>query len=199
MSIIVPETSTTLLREISSDAENARWPEFVSRDRPMMFAYLNAHFPYVDADDIVQETLIALSKVLPHYRYLPDETGRFRNYLTGILRHRALKRCEREARDKALQSEYRDFMVPGRTPDADAEHAAWQASLWAVAMYQLLIDGGVSDKAKQIFQRLAVDGQSPAAVAAAYGTSRNNVDKVKSRMIAKLRGIVRALEAAVDD
>ena len=200
MSIIVPETSTTLLREISSDVENARWPEFVSRYRPMMFAYLNARFPYVDADDIVQETLIALSKVLPHYRYLPDETGRFRNFLNGILRHRALKRCEREARDKALQSEYRDFMLPGRTPDADTEeHAAWRDSLLEIAMYQLLNDGGISDKSKQIFQRLAVDGQSPAAVAAAYGTSRNNVDKVKSRMIAKLRGIVRALETAVDD
>ena len=199
MSVIVPETSTTLLREISSDAENARWPEFVSRYRPMMLAYLNARFPNVDADDIVQETLIALSKVLPHYRYRPDETGRFRNYLTGILRHRALKRCEREARDKALQSEYRDFIVPGRTPDADAERAAWHDSLLEIAMYQFLNDGGISDKSKQIFQRLAVDGQSPAAVAAAYGTSRNNVDKVKSRMIAKLRGIVRALEAAVDD
>ena len=68
MSTIVPETSTTLLREISSDVENARWPEFVSRYRPMMVAYLNARFPYVDADDIVQETLIALSKALPPSR-----------------------------------------------------------------------------------------------------------------------------------
>ena len=60
------------------------------------------------------------------------------------------------------------------------------------------IDGKISDKSKQIFQRLMVDGQSPDDVAAAYGTSRNNVDKVKSRMLARLREIVRTLEAAGD-
>jgi len=39
---MIPETSTTLLRDISGNAENARWPEFVSRYRPMMLAFLKA-------------------------------------------------------------------------------------------------------------------------------------------------------------
>ena len=195
---MVPETSTTLLREISADAENARWAEFVARYRPMMFAYLNAHFPKIDADDVVQETLIALSKALPHYRYAPEETGRFRNYLTGILRHKALKRCECESRDKALQAEFGSVMASGSSPDADAERATLRKCILEIAMHQLLNDGGISSKSKQIFQRLAVDGQPPEMVATAYGTSRNNVDKVKSRMLARLREIVRALEAAYD-
>ena len=67
-----------------------------------------------------------------------------------------------------------------------------------IAMRQLLADGKISDKSKQIFQRLMVDGQSPDEVAVAYGTSRNNVDKVKSRMIAKLREIIRTLESVAD-
>ena len=49
-----------------------------------------------------------------------------------------------------------------------------------------------------MFQRLTVDGVSPDEVAVAYGTSRNNVDKTKSRMIARLREIVRTLEEAGD-
>ena len=195
---MIPETSTTLLRDISEDAENARWPEFVSRYRPMMLAFLKARFPMVDADDMVQETLIALSKALPHYRYAPDETGRFRSYLTGILCKRALKQCERDAKDMARQAEYRNFMAPGRTADTDADQATWRVALLEIATRQLLDDGKISDKSKQIFQRLTVDGQSPESVAAAYGTSRNNVDKVKSRMIAKLREIIRSLEAAGD-
>ena len=52
-----------------------------------MVSYLTAHFPVVNADEIVQETLIALAKAMPRYSYDPDETGRFRNYLTGILRN----------------------------------------------------------------------------------------------------------------
>ena len=195
---MVPETSTTLLRDISSDADNARWPEFVSRYRPMMLAFLKARFPTVDADDIVQETLIALSKVLPGYRYAPDETGHFRNYLTGILRHKALKRYELEERTRRFKSELRVVAVADGMAETDADRDAWRRSMLEIAMRQLLADGKISDKSKQIFQRLMVDGQSPDEVAVAYGTSRNNVDKVKSRMFARLRKIVCTLEVAGD-
>ena len=195
---MVPETSTTLLRDISSDADNARWPEFVSRYRPMMLAFLKARFPTVDADDIVQETLIALSKVLPGYRYAPDETGHFRNYLTGILRHKALKRYELEERTRRFKSELRVVAVADGMAETDADRDAWRRSMLEIAMRQLLADGKISDKSKQIFQRLMVDGQSPDEVAVAYGTSRNNVDKVKSRMLARLREIVCTLEVAGD-
>ncbi|MBQ6009411.1 MAG: sigma-70 family RNA polymerase sigma factor [Kiritimatiellae bacterium] len=164
----------------------------------MMQAYVKTHFPFVDADDMVQETLVALAKALPNYRYAPDETGRFRNYLTGILRNRALKRCERDARDRMLQAELRKLVVSGHLAAADADCTAWRTALLEIATRQLLDDGKISDKSKQIFQRLTVDGQSPEDVAAAYGTDRNNVDKVKSRMIAKLREIIRTLESVAD-
>ena len=193
---MIPETSTTLLRDISSDADNARWPEFVSRYRPMMFAFLKSRFPTVDADDIVQETLVALSKVLPCYRYAPGETGHFRNYLTGILKHKALKRYEHDARDRRFKMELSIVAAPEVMAEADMDRDAWRKSMLEIAMRQLLADGKISDKSKQIFQRLTVDGQVPDDVAAAYGTSRNNVDKVKSRMLARLREIVRALENA---
>ena len=65
-------------------------------------------------------------------------------------------------------------------------------------MRQILDDDNIPEKSKQIFQRLTVDGVSPDEVAVAYGTSRNNVDKTKSRMIARLREIVRTLEEAGD-
>ena len=65
-------------------------------------------------------------------------------------------------------------------------------------MRQLLDDEKIPGKSKQIFQRVAVDGAQPDEVAAAYGTSRNNIDKTKSRMMARLREIVRRLEEAGD-
>jgi len=194
---MIPETSTTLLKDIS-DSSNARWPEFVSRYRQMMVSYLKTHFPAVDADDIVQETLIALAKALPRYRYDPDETGRFRNYLTGILRNRALKSCERADRDRAFMSNLRDGAVLLPETPTEKGVAAWRESLLEIATRQLFADEQIPDKSKQMFQRLTVDGASAEEVAAAYGTSRNNVDKTKSRMMARLREIVRKLEAAAD-
>ena len=190
-----PETSTTLLRDIASDTANSRWGEFVSRYRPMMVAFLHDRFPLLDADDVIQETLVALVGVLPHYRYSPDETGHFRNYLTGILRNKALKRCDRLSRDSALKEKY---MQEGTSPvpnQAESEEAEWRKEVMELAMRQLLADDSIHEQSKQIFQRLTVDGMSPDDVAVAYGTTRNNVDKIKGRMIGRMRELVRCLEA----
>lgn len=195
---MIPETSTTLLKDIA-DGDSVRWPEFVARYRPMMFAYMKSHFPAVDADDVVQETLIALSNVISGYRYAPDETGHFKNYLTGILRKKALKQCEKNAKERTVKKELQKLAGVGAaigTPDDDSE--AWKDAVLEIAMRQLLDDNKIPDRSKQIFQRLTVDGASPDEVSAAYGTSRNNVDKTKSRMIARLREIVRALEGIGD-
>ena len=40
--------------------------------------------------------VIALCKVIPSYRYAPDEKGHFRNYLTGILRNKALRQIRKD-------------------------------------------------------------------------------------------------------
>ncbi len=75
----VPTTSTTLLRDIGSSADNARWGEFVERYQGMMAAYLKANFPSLEAEDIVQETLMTLSGILPNYQYDPEAKGYFHN------------------------------------------------------------------------------------------------------------------------
>lgn len=88
----VPKTSQRLLAEIGANAESPRWAEFVARYRPMMERFLATRFPSLagEADDIVQETLVALMTALPHYQYVPDENGAFHNYLTGILCKKAI-------------------------------------------------------------------------------------------------------------
>ena len=136
--------------------------------------------------------------VLPRYRYAPDETGRFRNYLTGILRKKALRQCEKSDKDRIAKDELQkslDASSPLRQPDDNDE---WRKSVLETAMRVLLDDDAIPDRSKQIFQRLTVDGIAPEMVARAYGTSRNNVDKTKSRMIARLREIARALEEVGD-
>ena len=194
---MIPETSTTLLKGIAN-GENARWTEFAARYRPMMLSYMKSHFPAVDADDAVQETLIALSNVISNYRYAPDETGRFRNYLTGILRRKALKQCEKADKERTAKAELRELEDAGAAFGSLDDSDSWKDAVLEIAMRQILDDDNIPDKSKQIFQRLTVDGVSPDEVAVAYGTSRNNVDKTKSRMIARLREIVRTLEEAGD-
>jgi len=103
----IPTTSTTLLRDLAHDSQHARWGEFVARYRPMMEAFMRERFPSLDADDVIQETLIELIRVFPVYHYSPKEKGYFHNYLTGILRHRALRMMGEEKRREKLTSDGR--------------------------------------------------------------------------------------------
>ena len=104
---MIPETSTTLLKDIASSTDNVRWSEFAARYRPMMEAFLRERFPTVEANDVIQETLVALCGILPNYVYEPDEKGHFRNYLTGILRNKALRALRKERKDAELVADMR--------------------------------------------------------------------------------------------
>lgn len=109
---------------------------------------MRERFPSLDADDVIQETLIELIRVFPVYRYSPKEKGHFRNYLTGILRHRALRMIDEEKRRAKLAEEMRrdGFVVPsGGSPSLAAApcQAGRSPSLAAVATAPVLIDLGL--------------------------------------------------------
>jgi len=95
-------TSTTLLRDLARDSQHARWGEFVARYRPMMESFMRERFPSLDADDTIQETLVAVWAALPSYRYAPEEKGHFHNYLTGILRNKALRQLHKDRRQAEI-------------------------------------------------------------------------------------------------
>ena len=191
----IPTTSTTLLRELAQDSQHARWGEFVARYRPMMEAFMREHFPSLDADDVIQETLIELIKVFPVYRYSPEEKGHFHNYLTGILRHRALRMMGEEKRCAELADEMR-CADRATCPQAAEDEATWRESLLEIALRQLLSDSTIHERTRLVFARVAVNGEKPDDIAAAFGITRNAVDQMKSRMMARLKELVAALEKA---
>ena len=194
----VPETSTTLLRDLAQDSHHARWGEFVTRYRPMMEAYLQTRFPMVDADDAIQETLIALIKVFPVYHYSPEETGAFHNYLTGILRHRALRMIEHESRRLNKELKYHKIEELSASDGDKDDESSWRESVLEIALQQLLADESINDRTKQVFVRVAVNGEKPESVAESFGITRNAVDQMKARMKERLRELANAL-MKVDD
>ncbi|MBR3820244.1 MAG: sigma-70 family RNA polymerase sigma factor [Kiritimatiellae bacterium] len=194
----IPETSTTLLRDLAQDSRHARWGEFVARYRPMMETYMHTRFPMVDADDAIQETLIALIKVFPVYRYSPDETGAFHNYLTGILRRRALRMIDRENKRKNKEIKYQEITELSKTDD-DKDAEQWRESVFEIALQQLLADESINDRTKQVFERVAVNGEKPEIVAESFGITRNSVDQMKARMKERLRELANALMKVEDE
>ncbi len=191
---MTPETSTTLLRDIAQDSQHARWSEFVARYRPMMEAYMRERFPSVEPDDAIQETLIALIKAFPVYHYSPEEKGSFHNYLTGILRNKALRQIDRDNRRQVNMREFADE----KKIEADANSRSGgddsRRDIFEIALRQLLADDTVHVRTREVFRRVAVNGEKPEDVASDFGITRNAVYQMKDRLMTRLRGFVAALE-----
>ena len=189
-----PTTSTTLLRDLSADAQSPRWAELVARYRPALLSFLEAKFPTLSdaADDLVQETFLTLAKRLPDYRHAPDEKGLFRNYLAGILRFKAADEIRRRLREEGALAGAAERAAAGADP-TEEELREWRHAAYEVALEQYLSDPSVHERTKQVFLRVALGGENPEAVAAAYGLDRNAVDQIRFRATRRLREIATTL------
>ena len=202
----IPSTSTTLLRDLSQNAQHVRWGEFVARYRPMMEAFMRERFPSLEADDIIQETLVALCRVMPSYRYAPDEKGHFRSYLTGILRNKALRALRKREREEKVRADYadprpshgRDALVATGSSTDEEDERQYRESLFELALRQFFADDSIADRTKRVFERTAINGESPDFVAESLKMTRHAVDQAKSRAMARLREIVKRLESVGD-
>ena len=182
------------MRDIAQDSQHFRWGEFVARYRPMMEAFMRERFPSVEADDVIQETFAALCKVLPNYRYAPDEKGHFHNYLTGILRNKALRQLRKDCQRADFGAELYHTGTTGVSP-VDLDDQSYREAVFEIAMRQFLADESIADRTKRIFERTAINGESPESVASSFKMTRHAVDQAKSRAMARLREIVKELES----
>ena len=189
----VPETSTTLLRDVA-DSSHARWSVFYSRYQPMMQAYLRERFPALDADDIIQETFVALAKILPDFKYDPEKNGAFHNFLTGVLRNKALCALDKSRRNMAIEERMQLAVTVNGKSVHEQSYQDWRENLFEVALQQLLADESIQDRTKQAFVRTAIKGETIESVAESLGVQRHAVECMRSRTLERLRGIVEKLK-----
>ena len=187
---MVPVTSISLLKVLGEDSQSPRWREFLQMYASTIDGFLFKHFPTVDAEDVVQETLRALVERLPLYEYEPDTKGHFRNYLIGIVRFKAIEQLKRRKREDELRAELEanaQFEWECEKQSYSVDLRDWQREAYEAALAQFMADKGVSTRDKEIFRRVALQSESPEDVAAIFDLKRNNVDQIKARMVAKLK------------
>lgn len=184
-------TSVTLLNAIANNTETVRWTEFFTKYEPMMRAFLSSHFPSLDHDDIIQESMKALIKQLPGYIYTPDRNGHFKAYLTGIVKYKALDQLRKLKRIKDLKNKCADDSATATACDiSEKEETEWRMQTMEAAIEQLLADTSINQRNREIFRHVALMHESPESVAAMFGVTRGNVDVIKKRMITLLSAMV---------
>ena len=186
MALLLSETSTTLLRDVSNP-QHARWSEFYARYEPMMRAYLRERFPTLEADDIIQNTFVSLSNVLSRSGYSREDGKHFHNFLTGVLRNKALDALRAIGRTNRISKRLERAVPDTGTSANEREYADWQRSVFEIALRQFLSDETVCERDKQVFVRTAIDGDAPEAVSESLGVSVDQVYLIRHRCKRKMQ------------
>ena len=131
----------------------------------------------------------------PDYRYTPDSNGHFRNYLMGIVKHKALDELRKRDSLARLKNGFaKEASAPQARPPQD-EDESWKRDAMEAALEQVLADGSITPRTREVFRHVALLHESPQDVARQFGISRGNVDQIKKRMIDRLADLVAAMTA----
>ena len=187
-----PDTSTTLLDALSAaGAPAAEWTRFVRLYGPVVRVYLaglRRAGPWLDPDwddDIAQEALVDLVRLLPERRW-DRAKGRFRDFLFGVVRNKALAHAARERR-AARAAEALAEAEPVLARGAEPEREALRREVWRALVDRVFAAGRMSETSKTVFLRLVEEDAPVAALAAEYGLTPNAIYRLKSRVVAKIR------------
>jgi RNA polymerase sigma-70 factor (ECF subfamily) len=186
----MPETTHPSLLARVRDPEDAEaWREFEARYRDLIRRYCRKRgLQEVDAEDVSQVVLLALSRALKTFAFDPAR-GRFRDYLgrvvhNAVLRHATRPRTSAELLDTSVL----DALV---TPAGAPSDERWERE-WMLHHYRLAMRAVRAEHAPEsltIFERL-LSGESVAAVADACAVSPDSVYKLRQRIRERLRSHV---------
>jgi len=155
------------------------------------------------AQDVVQETVIAVARKMPEFRYDPAK-GSFKQWLLLITRRRIhdhLRRLYRalpvaEGRPEEVGRGAEDVPAPEPAPDAQID-AAWEHE-WQENLFQAAL-GRVRQRANpkhyQVFDYCVLQNLPASEVARMLGFNAAQVYLVKHRVSAAVKRAVKELEA----
>lgn len=183
-------TSITLLNSLQASNEPTSWDRLVSMYGPLLKTWLQKYEVQAsDADDLVQEVLMAVSKDIALFDH-NGRPGAFRTWLRGIMVNR-LRNFWR-ARGQNPQAKA-DSEVARRLAQLD-DPSSGMSQLWnkqhdlhVAQQLLVLAEPNFTAETWTAFTRVAIDGERPDAVAREIGISVNAVFIAKSRVLSRLR------------
>lgn len=183
-------THASLIARLGDREDPSAWREFWERYGDLIRGFAKRRgVQGPDADDLVQDVMVALTKAMPGFTYDPTR-GKFRSYLKTVVVHAISRRVCQNRPVAPLQG---DESAAGLTPAADdGQEEAWELE-WRqhhlrTGMRAVRAEFGEGDLAA--FD-LYVQQQRPAEeTAKTLGISVDRVYQAKSRILRRLGEII---------
>ena len=200
-------TRSSLLSRLRNVGDEASWRLFFETYWRLIYNVARkSGLEDADAQDVVQETVIAVARRMPEFRYDPSR-GSFKHWLLLITRRRLqdhLRRryrslevaCGSGAETTGKAPSVENLPAPGLPPDAQLEAAweeEWQENFFQAALTQ--VRQQTKPKHYQVFDCCVLQGVKPAAAARMLGLSAAQVYLANHRISSMVKRIARELEA----
>ena len=191
-----PPTRASLLVRLRDPRDGAAWGEFVDRYAPLVYGYLRKQgLQDADAADLCQDVLAAVAGAVGRLEYDPGR-GAFRNWLFTAVRRKLINWQAAQANRARGSGDSATHELLEQCPAPEAGEKEWEAE-WERQMFAWACEQvrrGVTDATWQAFWRTAVEGEPARQVAADLGLSVTAVYLARSRVLARLKELVRSAQ-----
>lgn len=191
-------TRESLLDSLKVENAHEAWREFYHLYWAALLRYarklgLGEH----QAEEVLQETMVALMRLLPHFAYDRGK-GKFRNFLLTIVHRKSLAMLRRNSRNsEVVWKELRDGLADpygnGATADAEAL-ALWQEALWEEAIRRVRDDGRLANRTYPVFEAYVLQRRPATEVAQTFGLKENAVYQIRNRILRRVHAEVERLK-----
>ena len=183
-------TSLSLLNRLRHLPESEDWDRLQYLYAPLLRAWLGKYeVRNADADDLMQEVLLAVSKDLRTFEH-SGRPGAFRAWLKGILLNRLRNFWRTRDRQPKLSdgAAIDDRLSELQNPASELSRL-WNAEHDRYVLRQLLemVKPQFEARTWEAFCRVSLDGEKPRDVAGELEISVNSVFLAKSRVLRRLR------------
>lgn len=195
------QTRATLLDRLKNWNDQASWQEFFDIYWPLIYRFARkAGLTDAEAQDVVQEALLAVAKHMPAFKYNPA-VGTFKAWLLNLTRWRIADQFRKRGPAVSHQPETGDTARTATIERVPDEKSLDWESLWETDWQQTVLHAAMArvkrqlDPQKfQIFDFYVNREWPPEKVARTFNVTINQVYLVKNRVTEMLREEVQRLE-----
>lgn len=182
-----PSTQPSLLVRIRDRADQDAWRQFVKFYAPVIQSYcVGKGLSHADAEDVTQDALLIVSRVVPRFRYEPQK-GRFRSWLATIINHEIYRRWEKAGRVPIEESDRTGSLI-----SADAGWSEHLSQAVVRAALEIVRHEHPPDQ-WQVFEQLWYEKETVASLAKRLGRRRSWIYKTKSVLLHRFKEVVQEL------
>lgn len=195
----LPDTRYTLLARLAKASDAAAWREFAEIYEPAVVRFARRRgLQESDARDVAQETLAAVAQALPQWSNAAERRASFRAWLYTVARNLAINRLARR-RDQRGNSAAVDAALNSTASPLLAAAFDREYRLAALAWAGQHVQREVSPDTWRAFWLTAIEGLPIPQAAARLGQAIGSVYAARSRVIARLKARIAALDETERD